>query len=276
VTSGSVMVARSEARVPSPHAPRLVLAETLKLRKRRGLVALTMALTVGIVVVFYAILAILHAVNPAHHGPAGGVDNLGHGMAVLASLGGIAAVIVGAVAGTGDLGAGVFRELVVTGRSRRALFAARIPGGLAFLLPLVAVAFAVAAGASVLFAGSLAAPSTALLAECGAWIVLVTSFDFALALGVASLIGSRTISTVVVIAWRNVLAPVLLAISFLGVAREGLPNAAAEHLLPGPVAQFLRQGHGLEMSASAAVATLVVWTVVALAAGTWRTQTRDA
>jgi hypothetical protein len=229
-----------------------------------------------VIVVFYSVLAILHAANPAHHGPAGGVANLGHGMAVLVSLGGIAAVVVGAVAGTGDLGAGVFRELVVTGRSRRALFRARIPGGLAFVLPFVAVAFAIAAVASVVFAGSLGAPSTALLAKCGGWFVLTTSFDFALALGVASVIGSRAIATVVVIAWRNVLAPVLLAISFLGAAREGLPNAALERLLPGPVAHFLRQGHGLEMSASAAAATLVVWTVVALAAGSWRTQTRDA
>jgi hypothetical protein len=30
------------------------------------------------------------------------------------------------------------------------------------------------------------------------------------------------------------------------------------------------------MSSSAAVATLIIWTVVALAAGSWRTQTRDA
>jgi hypothetical protein len=253
-----------------------VLAELLKLRKRRGLVALTAILTVGVIVVFYAVLAILHAANPAHHGPAGGVANLGHGMAVLVSLGGIAAVVVGAVAGTGDLGAGVFRELVVTGRSRRALFRARIPGGLAFVLPFVAIAFALAAVASVVFAGSLTAPSTALLAKSGAWMVLTTSFDFALALGVASLIGSRAIATVVVIAWRNVLAPVLLSISFLGAAREGLPNAAAERLLPSAVAHFLRQGHGLAMSSSAAVATLVIWTVVALAAGSWRTQTRDA
>jgi hypothetical protein len=253
-----------------------VLAELLKLRKRRGLVVLTALLTVGVIVVFYAVLAILHAANPAHHGPAGGVANLGHGMAVLVSLGGIAAVVAGAVAGTGDLGAGVFRELVVTGRSRRALFRARIPGGLAFVLPFAAVAFAVAAVASVAFADSLTVPSTALLAKCGAWFVLAMSFDFALALGVASLIGSRAIATVVVIAWRNVLSPILLSISFLGASREGLQNAALERLLPGAVAHFLRQGHGLPMSASAAITTLVVWTVAALAAGSWRTQTRDA
>jgi hypothetical protein len=35
----------------------------------------------------------------------------------------------------------MFRHLVITGRSRLALYLARIPAGLAILLPLVAVAF---------------------------------------------------------------------------------------------------------------------------------------
>ena len=34
-------------------------------------------------------------------------------------------------AGTGDASAGVFRDLVVTGRSRLALFASRVPAALA-------------------------------------------------------------------------------------------------------------------------------------------------
>src|SRR6266705_6068583 len=139
--------------------PRLVRAELLKLRRRWGLVATVAALTVGASVVTYAILAILHAANPAHHGPAGGVTNLGHGVFVLAALGAVAATLVGATAGAGDLNAGVFRELVITGRSRSALYGARIQGGLAFLLAFVAVAYALAAVATVVFAGSLPAPS---------------------------------------------------------------------------------------------------------------------
>lgn len=47
----------------------------------------------------------------------------------------------GAAAGTTDLTDGVFRHLVVTGRSRVALYFARIPAGLAILAPLVAAAF---------------------------------------------------------------------------------------------------------------------------------------
>src|SRR5438477_829059 len=94
--------------------PRLVRAEVLKLRKRRGLVAITACLTLGAAIVPYTILAILHWANPVHHGPAGGVTNLGHGLLVLSMLGSVAAIIVGATVGAGDLAAGIFRELVVT------------------------------------------------------------------------------------------------------------------------------------------------------------------
>ena len=56
----------------------------------------------------------------------------------------MAGILVGATVGTGDLGR-VFRELVVTGRSRLALFAARVPAGLAFLLLPLGIAFSVTA-----------------------------------------------------------------------------------------------------------------------------------
>ena len=48
---------------------------------------------------------------------------------------------LGAAAGTTDLSDGMFRHLVITGRSRLALFLARIPAGLAVTVPLVALAF---------------------------------------------------------------------------------------------------------------------------------------
>ena len=45
--------------------PRLVTAEFLKLRKRRGLVLSTLALTVVPIIVGYTVLLILHATDPA-------------------------------------------------------------------------------------------------------------------------------------------------------------------------------------------------------------------
>jgi len=254
----------------------LVAAELLKLRRRRGLVALVSILTVGLAVAIYAVLALLHAANPAHHGPAGGIDNLGHVSLALSMLGAVAAGIVGATAGAGDLGAGVFRDLVATGRSRRSLFLSRIPGGLAFVLPFVAASALVAAVASVVFAGSLPAPSTGLLAETGAWLVLDVVVYFVLALGVASLIGSRSTTIAIVLAWRLALTPLLSSVSFLGRAREGIPGAALHRLAPTAIRDFLRQGNGVALSAGVAVLVLAIWTVAALALGAWRTETRDA
>lgn len=255
---------------------RLVNAEVLKLRKRRGLVALTGVATVGVILVTYGVLVILHAVNAAHYGPAGGADHLATGIGVLSGLAGVAATIVGATAGAGDLGSGVFRELVVTGRPRQALFNARIPGAALFLLPFLAVAFALAAVASVAFAGSLPTPSAELLAESGAYVLLVAAFGYILALVVASLLGSRSTTIGVLLAWWLAVSPLLLAISFLGVGREALPSVAIDRFIPGQLAGALKPDNEPSMSVVAGVATLVVWTVVALAIGSWRTRTRDA
>lgn len=257
-------------------AARLVRAELLKLRKRWGLVTTVTALTVAAPIVAYGIFAILHAANPAHHGPAGGVENLGNGVSVLGALGAVAAVLVGATAGAGDLSAGVFRELVITGRSRSALFAARIYGGFIFLLTFVAVAYALAAIATVVFAGSLPAPSATLLAETGAWLVLSCSFFFALAVGLSSLVGSRSTTIGVLLAFRLAVMPLLISISALGLGREALPGAALNRLAPRAMQEFTTQGGVVPMSVAAAELVLFLWAVSLLALGGWRTVTRDA
>jgi hypothetical protein len=255
--------------------PRLVRAELLKLRKRRGLSVTLLLLTVGASVVTYGILALLHGVNPGHHGPAGGVQNLGNVLWLLSSLGAVAAVLVGVTAGAGDLGAGVFRELVVTGRSRTALFLARIPGGMAFLLSCVAAAYAIAAVASVALAGSLTAPSTSSLVAGGLWLVLTTTVYFVLALGLSSLIGSRTIPIVSLLAWRLAVMPIVLSLTFLGGWRDVFPDAGIEALAPHEFVKQLQIGN-LSLSAAGGAVGLLLWMGAALALGAWRTARRDA
>src|SRR4029453_7832578 len=98
-------------------SPRLAQAELLKLRKRRGLVAAVAALTILPMVIAYVVLLSMHANDSVAHGPAGGLDNFTSTMDLLTTLTVVAAVLIGATLGTGDLSAGVFRELVVTGRS---------------------------------------------------------------------------------------------------------------------------------------------------------------
>src|SRR2546422_591332 len=173
---------------------RLVSAELLKLRKRRGLMISALALTIVPMIIGYTVLLSIHAANPGKHGPAGGLENLSGSMDILMQFSVIAAILVGATLGAGDLGSGVFRELVVPGRSRLALFAARVPAGLAVVLPIVGAGFAVTATASTVFAGPLAAPGATLLLETAGWLGLVTVLSLVLALGVSSTLGSRRIT----------------------------------------------------------------------------------
>ena len=260
-------------RTPIPRRPRLVSAELLKLRKRRGLVASGLALTVLPMVVAYTILLIVHAANPAKHGPAGGLQNFSDSIDLLMTLSVVAAILIGSTLGASDLSSGVFRELVVTGRSRLALFAARVPAGLALLWTFVGAGFAVTALASQVFAGSLHPPALALVAETAAWLALVSGFSLVLALAVSSIIGSRGTAIGVLVAWQIVVTPLLLQIKALGTLRELLVGAATERLRPGTL---IGSPTEVRMSIAAAAVALLAWTIVALALGAWRTVTRDA
>jgi hypothetical protein len=122
----------------------MVTTRFMELRKRRGLMIALILVTVGIPTVFLAIRLLLHAFAPKTYGPAGGYDiytALVSG--VLYVFGFIVAATLGATAGSADLTEGMFRHLVVTGRSRLALYVARIPAGLAIVVPLVAVGFTI-------------------------------------------------------------------------------------------------------------------------------------
>jgi ABC-2 family transporter len=266
-------------------SPRLVSAEFLKLRRRRGLVVSVLVLTALPMLIAYGVLL-------GQDGTAGGMENFRGSLSVLTLLSVVAAILVGATLGTGDTGAGVFRELVVTGRSRLALFAARVPAGLALLLPMVGVAFAIAATAATVFAGSLEviehpklpgengqtvvdhrAPSGILLAQSAGWLALVAALSFALALGVSSLLGSRGTSIGVLLGWWLVATPVLTNLESLGVVREGLAPVALEALAP---AALFEGDPAVPMSLAVAAGVLLAWAAVPLALGAWRTCTRDA
>jgi hypothetical protein len=251
----------------------LARAEFLKLHRRRGLLAGSLALTVGPVMAAFAVLTVLHAGNPAKHGPAGGVENLAAMLNVLTVLAGVSAILIGTTAGAADVGSGVFRDLVATGRSRTALFAARIPGGLAMLLPLVLGAYALAAIGSVVLAGSLAAPGAGALLRFGGWIALTATFSYVIAVGVASLLGSRGTTIGILLAWQLAMAPVLVQIHGLGSLRAGVDAAALQRIEPDAIATAAA---AVPMSGLAAAGILAAWAGLALTAGAWRTVTRDA
>ena len=251
--------------------PRLAGAELLKLRKRRGLVAAALVLSVGPMLIAYTVLILMHATDPAEHGPAGGVENFTDSIGVLWQLVVVVAFLAGVTAGAADIRAGVFRELVVTGRSRLALFAARIPGGLAFVAVPIGLAFALTATASVVLAGSGEAPGATLLATTAVWLLLAAAANFALALGVGSLLGSSTTAIAILLAWNFAAVPVLRVVP-IAHFRDALLPVALERLQPAALAAQEQS----DSSPAVAVAAIVTWTLVPLALGARRTVTRDA
>jgi hypothetical protein len=131
----------------------MIASRFKELRKRRGLMIALVVVTIGIPTIYLAIRLILHAASPNTYGPAGGYDTYtGLTSGVLYIFGFIVAATLGATAGSIDLTEGMFRHLVVTGRSRLALYLARIPAGLAIIASLVAVGFTIVCAVCVLAA----------------------------------------------------------------------------------------------------------------------------
>ena len=124
--------------------PAMITTRIMELRKRRGLMIALIVVNIGIPSIFLVIRLISHAVAPKSYGPAGGYDiytNLVAG--VMYVFGFIVAATLGCTAGSVDLTEGMFRHLVVTGRSRLALYLARIPAGLAIVWTFLAVGFTI-------------------------------------------------------------------------------------------------------------------------------------
>jgi hypothetical protein len=122
----------------------MITTRFMELRRRRGLMIALIAVNIGIPVVFLAVRLITHAVAPKSYGPAGGYTiftTLVLGFMYV--FGFIVAAVVGCTAGSVDLTEGMFRHLVITGRSRLALYFARIPAGLAIVIAMVAVGYTI-------------------------------------------------------------------------------------------------------------------------------------
>jgi len=122
----------------------MITTRFMELRRRRGLLIAMLAVVVGLPVIFLVVRLVAHAVDPKVYAAAGGYDiftNLTAG--VMYIFGFIMAATLGCTAGSVDLTEGMFRHLVVTGRSRVALYFARIPAGLAIITSIVAVGFTI-------------------------------------------------------------------------------------------------------------------------------------
>jgi hypothetical protein len=232
------------------------------------MLAISAFATIGAAALAVAVPAIQHSSDPAKHGPAGGVENYTGTMSVLVLMVIIVGAIVGSTAGSQDLETGVFRDSAATGRSRTALFGARIPGALAIVLPMALAAAAIEGVAGVALSGSLEGPGASILiggtaAALAAGVVSVT-----ISVALSALVASRGPVIGIVLAFELAISKLLIGIPALGGVRELIPNASLDRIGGSPQ-QAVHMGLGI------AIAVLVAWTAAAFAAGAWKTRTRE-
>jgi hypothetical protein len=251
----------------------LIRADLLKLSKRRGLFWWSLILTAGSMLAYFGTNVVLHLADASGNGPAGGSDHYDHAMDVLCLTSVVAGALIGTTAGCGDRSAGVFRDLVATGRSRAELFLARVPAALALVVPMVVGGFVVGTAACFAFASGLPAPSAGTVAWYGAFILASGVLACVFGLGLAELIGSRGIAIGVLLGWFLGGEQLLLSVTSLGQARDALAGVAVDRLRPLVVSG---DSHELELTLAAALAVLAAWLIVPVLAGMVRAQTRDA
>ena len=266
----------------------LIRAKLLELRKRRTLMIVIVAFTVGLPVIFYGVRLLYHLGDPARYAPAGAPDAFATAGTLMGEFGFIAAAALGVTAGTADLTEGMFRHLVITGRSRLALYLARIPAGLSILLSLAAAGFAV----TCLVTAFLGTPDTASavtvtvgdMVRSGLWLELYLLIGFVVGLGLGSLMGQRTVPVVLLVVLEIIITPVLAdhPLPFflngerlvVGVAMDQLkPAALAGGTTVGPSGGLV---HLPPMPTWAMISVIAGWIVGWSVIGAWRMATRDA
>jgi ABC-type transport system involved in multi-copper enzyme maturation permease subunit len=249
----------------------MIRADLLKLRKKRSITGWALVLTAGIMLVFYVYSLIQHASDPSQYGPAGGLDNFSNAFTSLGrDFGTVAAIFIGAEAGAGEIADRTLKEHVVTGRSRLALFAARIPAALILTLAIVGLAMGISIVMTFAFAGGTATPSAELVLRSVGWVVLCNTVVCVVAVGLGALSGSRPATLISLLAFETIGSRLLLQATPLGSARRSVLDAALTQLQPGP------HNHGsVTMPALTAAIVVAAWAAVATGLGAWRMQRRD-
>lgn len=255
-------------------ASQMVRADFLKLRKRRGTLIWSLVLALLPLIVYFVVRAVQHSSAPLAHPAAGGVGGYTDGLRLVAAVfAPLAAIMIGSDGGVGDLAAGVFRDLVVTGRSRVALFASRVPAALALSLLVATVGYVVLVIGTFIFASGTPTPSASLFLEGFGFTMLSTGVVCAIAVGFSALTGSRPAALTVMIGWYLVASPILANIGSLGNSRRLILSQGVVHFSPVSLGDGPR---GATMSLVEALIVVVIWIAVFLALGAWRTNRMDA
>jgi hypothetical protein len=128
-------------------------------------------------------------------------------------------------------------------------------------------------------------PPYSLMVRSGLWLELEATIGFIVGLGLASLLGQRTVAVILIIVLEIILTPIIsthVIPHFINLERA-IVGLATDHLEPaGLPLQFHGGGGGpngvtlVPESREVAIIVIVAWLVGWTVLGAWRMMTRDA
>ena len=151
-------------------------------------------------------------------------------------------------------------------------------------------AFAVAAANQdyAVYRANFTVPPTSLMIDVGLWITLEATVGFIVGLGLASLMGQRTVPVILMVVLELILTPIFsrAVIAYVLNVQRAIVGVAMLHIEPGGLPTPFNGGGGgggglgqtLLRPESTLVASLVIvgWLLFWTAIGAWRMMTRDA
>jgi hypothetical protein len=119
------------------------------------------------------------------------------------------------------------------------------------------------------------------MVKAGLWIELEAVIGFIVGLGLASLLGQRTIAVVMMIVLEIILTPIFARarIPHFANLQRAVVGLATAHLEPHALPLALGGARGVDLlpeSTTVAVCVIVAWLVGWTVLGAWRMMTRDA
>jgi ABC-2 family transporter len=229
---------------------------------RKGSFLGTAGVAFGAVIVVAVVLVVVHTLRPGRNPSIGGQPMLDGVSGAVWLLGGVGAIVLGALAGSYDVAQGTMRYLVLTGVRRLALYASRTVALL--LAVLLALSPALLLGLVLVFALPSKPEANVTASEVGdaVWTCLLWPTVFAvIAMGIGSLLRSNGAAVAISLFFAFAAAPLL------GLVHAASPTLGDLMLLPA-----LDRVTGADEGAPlvAAAIAVLVWVAAFWSAGAVR------
>jgi|GEM_PF-6343294 len=207
-------------------------ATMYSLTHRRGLYIAAWLLSFGIIFIIALVMEILHITDPVRFSPLGTINKFGGLSSIMAFLSSVAGVLLGTAAGVGDLGVGMLRNLVATGRSRMSVFFTGLLVSLTAITGIMLTTLVLFGIASYFLGPNYRLLTFSVILRADLWIILYVLVWTVISFGIANWFGSRSIAIGVILVSDLFIGGILSSFSAYPGWRQAFIGTTLRQIMP--------------------------------------------